>query len=232
MAEYLSASSPRRKTIVQEARFPKTSVTARYNIARDSLTEFLADHTRSAAHIANAIDRLDKRGARSDATEWVKQDCRSSKEAVEAFQRAYNRFGLTSIQCEKVHGRLPFLVIGPTKISVSVDLWTKKKNMEGPDAVGGAVFIFSRGEAQSKKRVERCKIVGGLIYDYLLSHPRVGGVADTSTCLGIDVFGQKSYPPPGTFARARRQIEDSCEEIALRWYATDPPSGYDGPDPG
>lgn len=56
------------------------------------------------------------------------------------------------------------------------------------------------------------------------------GDADTSICLGVDVFGQKAHKPPGTFAKKRKQIEDSCEEIAARWASVGPPPGYDGPD--
>lgn len=231
MAEYLSATGPRRKAIVQEARFPKRSAVARYVVARDSLVRFLSDDTRNQRHLAEAINRLEQRAARPGASDWIKQDCDASREALAAFQRSYNRLGLGSCQCGPVHGSQPPLTFGPTKVSVSLDVLMRKKDIGGPDLIGGAVFVFNRGEASAKKRVERCKVVAGLIFDYCLAHHAENGAPDPSICYGIDVFGQKAYRPPGTFARKRSQIEASAEEIALWWWDVEPPGDYDGPEP-
>lgn len=231
MAEYLYATAPRRKSIIRDARFPKKSVVAQYRTARDCLVDFLVDGTRSLNHIARAIDQLSRREARPTATEWLRRDSRSSIEAIEAFQRSYNRLGLAPINCERTHGRQPPLVFGPTKVSVTLNVITRKRNLDGPDSIGGAIFIFSRGESSSRKRVERCKTIAGLAYDFCLAHLSTLGTADTSICFGVDVFGRKSYKPQGTFARKRRQIQDSCDEIASRWRTVAPPSDYDGPDP-
>lgn len=230
IAEYLSATPGRRKSIIQEARFPKTSQRARYRGARDCLSAFLCDGTRSFNHIAKALDHLKGRAAKPMATDWVKEDSQLSVEAIEAFQRSYNRLGLPAVECAALPRRLPPLVFAKTKINVHLDVVARRKNLHGPDAIGGAIFVFSRGEKAEKKRVERCKTIAGLAYDFCVERLSGMGQADTSICLGVDVFGQRSYPPPGTFAKKRKQIEDCCEEIYARWWSIDPPLDYDGPD--
>ncbi len=231
MAEYLAATASRRKSIIREARFPRTSAVARYNKARECLVNFLTDGSRSLNHIASAIDHLSKRESRPGATDWVKTDCRFSIEAIDRFQRSYNRLGLASVLCEKIHGRQPALVFGPTKVSVSLDVLTRKRNRDEPDSIGGAILVFSRGEGSGRQRVERCKTVAGLAYEFCLTHLESIGEADTSICLGIDVFGERSHLPHGTFSRKRKHIQDSCDEIGSRWRSVDPPPDYDGPDP-
>ena len=128
MAEYTATatSSTRRRSIIQAARFPKTSVVARYDYARNGLIKFLADDTRSARHLADTIIVLEDRERRPGSTDWFKQDARYSKEAVEAFQKAYNRLGLRSLDCFTPDGRLPKLDKWPTKISVDLDVLIRK----------------------------------------------------------------------------------------------------------
>ena len=231
MAEYLGASSTRRTSIIREARFPKTSIVAQYDRARDALVKFLTDRARSLNHLATATDQLGKREARPTATEWVKRDCRFSIEAIEAFQRGYNRLGLPQIDCLPKEGRQRPLTIGPTRVSVSLDVITRQPVMRGADNIGGAVFLFSRGERSTRNRIDRCKTIAGLAYQFARERLTNFGEIDRSICFAIDVFAQKSYGTPGTFVRKLRQIEHACEEIAARWNSINPPGDYDGPEP-
>jgi len=231
MAEYLGASPTRRRSIIRDARFPKTSVVAQYDRAREALVNFLEDGTRSLNHLAHATDQLARREARPGATDWLKRDCRLSTEAIETFQRGYNRLGLPKIDCLPIQGRQRPLQFGRTKVSVSLDVITRRPVIGGKDSIGGATFIFSRGEKLSKSRMDRCRTIAGLIYEFCRQRLEAHGEPDISLCMAIDVFNQKSYTPPGTFVRKRQQIEISCDEIADRWRSIDPPDDYDGPDP-
>jgi hypothetical protein len=233
MAEYIgsSTSSTRRRSIIRDARFPKTSVVAQYDRSREGLVNFLTDGTRSFRHIADALDVLAKREARPDATDWVKRDCRGSVEAMESFQRAYNRLPFRKFECRSVAGRLIPLQLGPTKISVAMDFTVHKPNSGGKDNVGGAIMLFSRGESSGKNRIERSKVIAGLIYTWCDKHLRTLGNPDPDLCLAVDVFGGVAYSPPGTFAKKLRNVSDACEDIAAIWPTIKPPEDYDGPDP-
>jgi hypothetical protein len=231
MAEYVgNISSTRRTTIIREARFPKTSQVAQYVKAREGLVNFLTDGTRSYRHISDAVDYLEKRRLKPDATPWTKRDCQGSVEAFDAFQRGYNKIGLAKLDCRPVQGRLPPLDQWPTKVSVAINFTIHKPSPGGKDRIGGAVLLFSKGESSSKARIERSKTIAGLIYTFCNRFYSSLGVPDPSLCLAVDVFGGVAYQPQGTFAKKLRNVEDACEEIAARWETVRPPDDYDGPE--
>ncbi len=234
MAEYVCSgtSPPRRRTIIRDARFPKTSIVAQYGYAAEGLVNFLSDSNRKLDHLTTAKALLARREVRKDATDWIKRDSRSSAEAIDAFERAYNRLGFAKLDCRRVTGRLPHLADWPTRISVSLDVTIHKPVRGEGDKIGAALFLFSRGESSSKNRIERSKTIAGLIYTFCGKHLTASGEADPTLCFAVDVFGGIKYSPPGTFARKLSHIKEACEEIADRWKRIGPPSDYDGPDPG
>lgn len=232
IAEYLGVSSTRRKRIIRDARFPKNSIVAQYDGAREGLVNFLNDDLRNFKHLADARDRLEKRKLRADATVWLRRDSDGSIEAMDAFQSAYNKIGVAKLRAEKLIGYKTILDQWPTKISVNIDLILRKPVMNGNDLIGGAIFLFSKGEASTKARVERSKIIAGLIYTYCAGKLQALGAADPALCLAIDVFSGAAQRPPGTFAAKLKNVGDACEEIRDRWKTIAPPDDYDGPDPG
>jgi hypothetical protein len=232
IAEYLGASSTRRKRIIQGARFPKLSVVAQYDKAREGLVNFLDDDTRSFKHLAAARDHLEKRKLRPDATDWLKRDSDGSIEAMDEFQSAYNKLGFGKLTCREVTGKQPLLDLWKTtKISVHLDLLLRKPVMgANHDNIGGAIFLFSRGETSSKARIDKSKIIAGLIYTYCGNVLKDLGVAEPSLCMAVDVFGKVAHKPPGTFAAKLKNVADACEEIHARWKTIEAPDDYDGPD--
>jgi hypothetical protein len=233
MAEYLgsSTSSTRRTSIIREARFPKTSQVAQYDKAREGLVNFLTDGTRSYRHLADATDYLERREAKPDATEWVKRDSRGSIEAINAFQRSYNKLAIHKLDCRPVHGRQPHLDMWPTRISVAMNFTVHKPVPGGKDQIGGALLLFSKGESSTKTRIERSKTIAGLIYTFCNRFLMGMGDPDPTLCFAIDVFSGVAHTPQGTFTRKLRNVGDACDEIAARWKTIPPPSDYDGPDP-
>jgi hypothetical protein len=233
MAEYLSSSatSTRRRGIIREARFPKTSQVAQYDRAREGLVNFLDDGTRSFRHLAGATEALERREIRPDATNWIKRDSRFSIEAIDAFQRSYNKLIFPKLDCRAVRGSQPVLDMFPTKIGVTLDFTIHRPTKGGRDQIGAAIFLFSRGETSSKSRVERSKTTAGLIFTHVSRFLGGLGDPDPTICLAVDVFGGVAHTPPGTFSRKLRNVADACEEIAGQWKTVSPPTDYDGPTP-
>lgn len=119
----------------------------------------------------------------------------------------------------------------PTKISVDLDLTLHQHHQSERDRIGGAILLFSRGEASGRRRIDQSKVVAGLILTHCNQFLRGLGDPDPNLCLAVDVFGAVAHRPPGTFVRKLREVEDACVEIASLWRATTPPKEYDGPDP-
>lgn len=224
------ATSSGRKRIIQSARFPKRSVVAQYGKAREGLVNFLGDGTRSIRHLADATDYLTKRGEKAGASDWIKRDSKQSIEAITAFQNAYNRIGVRTLDCHAVPGRLPLLDEWQTRISVDVDVTIHVPTAGGPDRIGGAILLFSKGEAAAARRIEQCRTIASLVHQFCTRFMAQRGEIDKKLCLAIDVFGGRPHGPQGV--RKIDHIRDACEEIAGRWLNVGPPTDYDGPDPG
>lgn len=193
--------------------------------------QFLGDGARSIRHFADATDALEKRGRRPNATDWLRRDSRGSIEAIDLFQRGYNKFAFAKLDCRPVTGRQPALDMWPTRVSVDLDLTVHVPTKDGPDRIGGVILLFSRGEKATKARIEKSKVIAGLILTSLGRHFSHAGEPDRNLCLAVDVFGQKAYAPAGTFARGLDSVASAAEEIASRWRTVDPPPDYDGPEP-
>jgi hypothetical protein len=229
IAEYVSATPTRRKSIIRAARFPKLSVVAQYGKAREGLVNFLGDGTRNRRHLVEANDRLAKRHDRTGASAWLKRDSNQSIEAVDAFERAYNKLGLRAYDCRPVPGRLPRLDEWPTKISVDLDLTIHVPTDSGRDRIGGIILLFSRATSSGPARIEQSRIMASLILQFCNRFMAERGEPDKNLCLAVDVFEGRAHKPHGM--RKMDHVRDACEEIASRWSSVAPPADYDGPDP-
>lgn len=230
LSEYLTASPTRRKSIIRDAQFPKTVLVARYDGARDGICRFLADGTRPQRILAEAVGALNARHGEAGATDWIKDDTRLSVAALQAFQKIYGQLALAKIDCRRVVKRVSPLKIADVEISVQLDLTTHRLGKNGgADTVGGVVMLFSKTETSSKSREERCRTASVLAA--LFAEQSLGylGEMDHKLCFSLDVFGGRLYQAPGTYKRKQTLMQDSCEEIHLRWMTIEPPSDYDGP---
>jgi hypothetical protein len=230
LSEYLKASPTRRKQIIKGAKFPKAAIVAQYKIARDSLSKFICDSARDHTILVSAHEKLLEREAKTNATDWVKDDSRRSIEAIQAFQKNANAMGIQKLDCKSIATSQPNLQIAGVDISVTLDATTHRLN-KGEDMVGGVIFLFSKADdATAKARQERCKIAAVLALLFTQKHLLYSGKADHKLCYSIDVLAGRAHQAPATYKTILDHINDSCEEVALRWPGIAPPEDYDGPD--
>lgn len=114
---------------------------------------------------------------------------------------------------------------------MDLDLTVDVPLKDGKDRIGGAILLFSRGEKSAKARAEKSKIIAGLIMTFCRRYLSEIGDPDRDLCLAVDVFGQQTFKPAGTFARGLDSIASAADEISSRWRTVAPPPDYDGPDP-
>jgi hypothetical protein len=224
LSEYLTATSTRRKSIVQAAKFPKTAIVARYDAARDGITKYLCDLGRDAGILIDAMDSQKTRGENIEASEWIKNDSALSIEAIDNFHKAMNKLGLSKLECRPVTTNQPHLTIEGVRISVSLDATVHRK-----ESVGGLILLFSKAEPSTTSRIDRCKTAAVLAYLFTEQNLKYLGVPDHKLCFSVDVFGGKAHATPNTYKKKLDYIQSSCEEVALRWPITAPPADYDGP---
>lgn len=228
LSDYLNATPPRRKSIIREAKYPKTSVIARYSGARDGLTSYLCDAGRSPATLAKAIEKIKEREAKFSATDWTKQDCNLSIEAIQSFQKAYNSLGLAKIDCKSVVTKQPKLSIEGVDVSVALDATTRRRGKAGQECVGGLILLFAKSDASTKSREARCKTSAVLAALFAEQHLQYLGEPDAKICFALDVFGGRIFAAPSMYPTKLEHMKASCEEVALRWPTIEPPADYDG----
>jgi hypothetical protein len=229
LAEYLKASSTRRKSIVREAKFPKVAVVTRYRYARQGITKYLCDDTRSIGKLFESMADLKSRSESPAATPWQKEDFLLSSEAVAGFQKALNSLKVIKFDCIDALPNQPKLDVSGVDISVSADVFTVRDDKEGTRRVGAVILLFSKSEASAKGREELCRVSALLAAQFAGKHLGHLGTVDPKMCAAIDVFSGKSHEAPTSYIKALENIGNACEEVRLRWAVTAPPADYDGP---
>lgn len=229
LAEYLKASSTRRKSIVREAKFPKTAVVTRYRNARQSIVKYLCDDTRSMSALFESMADMKTRAESPTATPWQTEDLLLSVEAVASFQKARNTLGIVKYDCKLALPNQPKLEISGVEISVAADVFAVRCDKDGVERVGAAILLFSKSEASAKGRDELCRVsalLAAMFAEKYLGHL---GVVDPKMCVAVDVFSGKEHKAPASYVKALENISNSCEEVVLRWAKAEVPADYDGP---
>ena len=229
LSDYLNASSIRRKRIIEDAKFPRTIIVARYEGARDIITDYLCDDARPTGILVDAIGSLKTKSEKTDSA-WTKQDSLLSIEAIEAFHSAYskNQIGVKKIACQILPSTQPNLLMEGTQVSVRLNATTHMTEKDGTKRIGGIILLFSKAETLVAARAERCRVAAVLALLFAQQHLKYAK-ADPKLCFALDVFGSKAYAAPNTYKQRLNNINAACEEVRLRWPTIEPPPDYDGP---
>jgi hypothetical protein len=121
LAEYLGASATRRKSIIRDAKFPRPVVVAQYRDARNGISRYLTNLTTAPDVLAETMIRLQQRETAPDASDWVRQDCTQSREAIDTFLRSFNALGLGRFEFRPMAANPPALQIAGVSVVVSLD---------------------------------------------------------------------------------------------------------------
>lgn len=229
LAEYLNASSTRRKSIIRDAKFPKGVIVARYDGARDAITAFLTDPTRSMTEPTAAIEAMKAKGGAVGAKPWVQDDCKASVEAVNALLKAQNKLGLNKMNIRPILSKQPKLVMEGVEVSITLNATTHRVDKDKQDRVGGLLLLFSKSEPSASKRDERCRVSSVLAAEFADQYLKGLGAMDPKLCVTIDVFGGRIIAAPPSYKKRLTDMIAACEEVALRWPTVEVPADYDGP---
>lgn len=229
LAEYLTATAPRRTSIIREAKYPKTAIVAKYNAARAGIAKHLCAGPDGPDHLGETLSRLADRGSGPDASDWILEDCRDSSVALRVFQRSHGGLINQQLNFRPLPDGLPLLLIGGVGISVALDATVHRRARDGSDRVGGVMLFFSKRLASDAAAGERVVVSALLCLMFAEKHLLHAGTVDPKLCFALDVFGQRLIPAPSGRTKRTTAMEHSCVEIAGRWPGIMPPRDYDGP---
>ena len=114
---------------------------------------------------------------------------------------------------------------------MNLDVTTHRVDKEKQKRVGGVILSLAKSEPSSKNRMERSKTTAVLVAVFAEKHLSHAGTVDPAICFSLDVFGGNLVKAPNSYIKRIDSIQNSCEEIALRWPTIEAPADYDGPDP-
>jgi len=236
LAEYLGASATRRKSIIRDAKFPRTVVVDQYREAGGGISRYLTNLTTAPDVLAETMIRLQQRETAPEATDWVRQDCVQSREAIDTFLRSFNALGLGRFEFRAVTGNPPPLQIAGVSVAVNLDATVHgtRRGLEG--RFGGLILSSSKsaapkGEATTPTKAAAEKAANAAVLAHALCQrfPASSGQADPRLSLAMDVFAQALTPAPTAHRSRLKNIELACEEITHRWDRVEPSDDYDGP---
>ena len=229
LAEYLTATAPRRTSIIREAKFPKTAIVAKYREARSGIVKHLCGGPGGPDHLGDAMARLGERASGPVPSQWTSDDCRDSIAALRTFLRSHGGIVSEQLGFRPISGGLPLLVIAGVGVSVALDATVHRRSRDGTEHVGAVMLFFSKRLSSDPAAGERVIVSALLCLMFAEKHLRPAGSVDSKLCFALDVFGQNLIPAPSGRTKRTTAIEHSCSEVAGRWATITAPRDYDGP---
>jgi hypothetical protein len=206
LAEYLTSSAGRRRSILAEQRNPKAFRVAYYAEAEDAIVAAIAGQ--------GDMSHLDRGRAKVQALPTSKAwDVSRRDTQLEAIAAARAFLGTDDSATLRAlafsHRRSNPLLVGTVSVSVRPELL-----VESPDGkiVGAVKLYFSKSSPLSEERAR----YSGAILQMSVEAVR-NSETDYRMCLVLDVFARKLHPAPRTSQRRRQDIDAACAEIAAIW---------------
>lgn len=210
LADYLTASAGRRRSIVTDQKSPKTFRVAYYADAEDAVIGAL-----SGGGTGDALDHLARGRAKVMAThatkEWEQARRDTQLEAIEA-ARAFLESDVASplLGLTTHRRRTAALLVSGVHVSVRPELFIA----DTTNATTGAIKLyFSKSGALPD---ERARYAGAILHRFVESLSPDAS-ADYRSCFVVDVFARRLHAAPRTYRRRRQDIDAACSEIAATW---------------
>jgi len=206
MAEYLTASPGRRRTIVLEQKRPRAFQVAYYSDAERAIASSWSNGLDEGllSRVVEAVRRKPIEGA------WDLARQESTVQAIHAFRDMVRNGAVPQLQGVRASrsNAEPLLVAG-VSVSIRPELLAVSDS-----APGGVKFYLSKGTPLTP---ERGAYAGALLHMYFASTSALGASVEAHHCFVVDVFARSTYSAPKSFRRRRRDVEAACSEIAAVW---------------
>ena len=209
LAEYLTASASRRRTIVSDQKSPKAFRVAYYGDAEDAIVGAIAG--------SGDLDQLNRGRAKvlalPTAKPWDVSRRDTQLEAIEAaraFLQHQNAAPLRGLSLAR--RRTSPLLVGTVSVSVRPELLVESS----PGVIVGAIKLyFSKTLPLSDERAR----YAGAILQMAVENLKASQAVDFRRCLVLDVFAGRLSQAPRTYRRRRQDVDAACAEIAALWLA-------------
>jgi hypothetical protein len=210
------ASFSRKKTILQEAKFPKDFIVPQYEPAQKAIARYLAHGEGNREQLAKDIESM---LTGSPNTRWFRmreQLCRQAVSCLLAIESALRLEDLDVALGNNVRHRM---VIGGVVVSLYPDLIVRGANRKGP-FVGAVKLRYGKTKAITE---EWGAFSATILHQFAERHLAGTEVhAERRHCRIVDVFAGKVSEAPESFKARRKDLEAACWNIKSIWDTVTP----------
>ncbi|QEX24359.1 hypothetical protein FRZ61_43000 [Hypericibacter adhaerens] len=218
LAEYMSASFARKRSIIQEQKYPQEVAMVRWRKAERPVALFVAQGQSDLKIIDEHIARL---AAENPDTEFKIQNRDLCIAALKSFKLLSNQLSFEKFKKSlgAMQQSMPIPING-VDVSVLPQVVLQGTTQKGTKVVGGIKFSFPKTHPLNAASAEYLSV---LIHWHCECHLSKMGKPDLRLCHAVDVPTATMFEPPKSYKRRRQHIEEACHEIVQRWPNVPPP---------
>lgn len=150
----------------------------RYDDARSAVIEHLRSNGTVKGGLNNAIVALQRKASGEGMTDYKKQNCKLSTEAIEAFQISEKKLGIGRVKFKAPNLGTTKLRIGGVSLSISIDLVTQKIGTDGKKTIGGIILVFSKSGSAKNDLARRCPTIAMPVFQLIKQDLEPGDICD------------------------------------------------------
>jgi hypothetical protein len=210
LAEYVTATTGRKKTIIKQQKNPPAFIIVRYATAKSNMKKFFKNGF-SEDEIINGIKFLQ---GKITLTDFQSNDRKNSIEALRTFLKLRFPLNFRNLKCSFLIIKKKVMLIEEVNVRVAPDIvLIGEKN--GITFYGGIKFHISKGQTFDNYS----SLCAATAVKLFLKNEvaKEGEIVDPDYCLSIDVFGERVTPAPKDHSEIEMKLMDACKEIKSLW---------------
>lgn len=211
LGEYLVASPSRRRTILQDQKYPDEFKVARYKEATQAISRFLAGGAKDLQILQKAIALLE---ATSPQTTFQSQDRELSIQALKAVISNHNQWSFSGLKLAHGAANVAPLTISGVQVSVRPEIVATSADKKGKLIVGAIKLHLPKTSRPNK---DAAQYVTTLLHWHASERLEDQGMPSFNLCKLVDVHGGMIHDAPKAMTRRRTDIDVACQEIAMVW---------------
>jgi hypothetical protein len=205
------ASFSRKKSILQEAKFPKDFIVPQYEPAQKAIARYLAHGEGNREQLVNDIESM---LTGSPHTRWFRMRQQICQQAVSCLLAIESELKLENLDVAIGNNVRHRMGIAGVVVSVYPDLIVRGANRKG-SFVGALKLRYGKTKAITEEwGAFSATILHQFAERYLAS---VEVRAERRHCRLVDVFAGKIFEAPESFKTRRKDVEAACWNIKNIW---------------
>lgn len=203
LAEYLTASTLRRHSILREQKKPQPYQVGYYREVERAIAEALSQNDEAPLHRCRMVI------GNVQGSDYEQGRRLNGLAALDSFERNLDDTPVEGLERRLGPARPRRLVVEGVPISVRPEVL-----LRGPGRVGAIKLYLSSTKALGE---DRARFGGTILWRYVAEMAREDEEADHEMCFLLDVMECKWHRAPRTYKRRLNHVEAACREIRALW---------------